>query len=74
MTNSLVGDHKVAVVDVDEGGLEGSDMSGTRHNVDDSVGNEIENINFKYFCYRASFMVKKPFTSPDTDTPCYVDR
>ena len=43
-------------------------------NVDDSVGNEIENINFKYFCYRASFMVKKPFTSPDTDTSCYVDR
>ena len=30
MTNLLVGDHKVAVVDVDEGVLEGSDMSGTR--------------------------------------------
>ena len=29
MTNSLVGDHHVAVVDVDEGVLEGSDMSGT---------------------------------------------
>ena len=37
MTNSLVGDHQVAVVDVDEvavvyvdeGVLEGSDMSGT---------------------------------------------
>ena len=25
--NSLVGDHQVAVVDVDEGVLEGSDMS-----------------------------------------------
>ena len=29
MANSLVGDHQVAVVDVDEGVLEGSDMSGT---------------------------------------------
>ena len=29
MTNSLVGDHQVAVVDIDEGVLEGSDMSGT---------------------------------------------
>ena len=31
MTNLLVGDHQdqVAVVDVDEGVLEGSDMSGT---------------------------------------------
>ena len=29
MTNSLVGDHQVAVVDVDEGVLEGSDMAGT---------------------------------------------
>ena len=29
MTNSLVGDHQVAVVNVDEGVLEGSDMSGT---------------------------------------------
>ena len=29
MTNSLVGDHQVAVVDVDEGVLEGSDMFGT---------------------------------------------
>ena len=28
MTNSLVGDHQVAVVDADEGVLEGSDMSG----------------------------------------------
>ena len=27
MTNSLVGDHQVAVVDVDEGVLEGSNMS-----------------------------------------------
>ena len=27
--NSLVGDHQVAVVDVDEGVLEGSDMFGT---------------------------------------------
>ena len=32
MTNSLVGDHQVAVVDVDEGVLEGSDMSETRPN------------------------------------------
>ena len=40
MTNSLVGDHQVAVVDVDEvavvdvdeGVLEGSDMSGTNLN------------------------------------------
>ena len=30
MTNLLVGDHKVAVVDVDVGVLEGSDMSGIR--------------------------------------------
>ena len=29
MTNSLVGDHQVAVVDVNEGVLEGSNMSGT---------------------------------------------
>ena len=29
MTNLLVGDHQVAVVDIDEGVLEGSDMSGT---------------------------------------------
>ena len=29
MANSLVGDHQVAVVNVDEGVLEGSDMSGT---------------------------------------------
>ena len=29
MTNSLVGDQQVAVVNVDEGVLEGSDMSGT---------------------------------------------
>ena len=29
MMNSLVGDHQVAVVDVDEGILEGSDMAGT---------------------------------------------
>ena len=29
MTNSLVGDHQVAVVDVNEGVLEGSDMSWT---------------------------------------------
>ena len=32
MTNSLVGVHKVAVVDVDEGVLEGPDMSGTHLN------------------------------------------
>ena len=32
MTNLLVGDHKVAVVDVDEGVLERSDMSGSRLN------------------------------------------
>ena len=32
MTNSLVGDHQVVVVDVDEGVLEGSDMSGTCFN------------------------------------------
>ena len=35
MTNLLVGDHQVAVVDVDEGVLgvlEGSDMCGTRLN------------------------------------------
>ena len=32
MTNSLVGDHHVAVVDVDEDVLEGSDMSGTHLN------------------------------------------
>jgi len=30
MTNSLVGDQQVVVVDVNEGVLEGSDMSGTR--------------------------------------------
>ena len=29
MKNSLVGDHQVAVVDIDEGVLEGSDVSGT---------------------------------------------
>ena len=29
MANLLVGDHQVAVVDVNEGVLEGSDMSGT---------------------------------------------
>ena len=29
MTNSLVWDHQVAVVDVDEGVLDGSDMSWT---------------------------------------------
>ena len=29
MMNSLVGDHQVAVVNVDEGVLEGPDMSGT---------------------------------------------
>ena len=29
MTNSLVGDHQVAVVNIDEGVLEGSDMSRT---------------------------------------------
>ena len=29
MTNSLVWDHQVAVVDIDEGVLEGSDMAGT---------------------------------------------
>ena len=29
MTYSLVGDHQVAVVDIDEGVLEGSDMCGT---------------------------------------------
>ena len=33
MTNSLVGDHQVAVVNVDEGVLEWSDMSGTCLNV-----------------------------------------
>ena len=33
MTNSLVGDNQVAVVDVDEGVPEGSDMSGTCLNV-----------------------------------------
>ena len=32
MMNSLAGDHQVAVVDVDEGVLEGSDMSGTHLN------------------------------------------
>ena len=32
MTNSLVGDHQVAVVDIDEVVLEGSDVSGTRLN------------------------------------------
>ena len=32
MTNSLVGDHQVVVVDVDEGVLEGSDMSKSRLN------------------------------------------
>ena len=32
MTNLLVGDHQDAVVDVDEGVLEGSDMSWTRLN------------------------------------------
>ena len=32
MTNLLVGDHQDAVVDVDEGVLEGSDMSGTHPN------------------------------------------
>ena len=32
MTNLLVGDHQVAVVDVDNGVLEGSDMSGTHLN------------------------------------------
>ena len=31
-TNSLVGDHQVAVVDVHEGVLEGSDVPGTRLN------------------------------------------
>ena len=32
MTNSHVGDHHVAVVDIDEGILEGSNMSGTHPN------------------------------------------
>ena len=32
MTNSLLGDHQVAVVDVDEGDLDWSDMSGTHPN------------------------------------------
>ena len=32
MTNSLVGNHQAAVVDVDEGGLEGSNISGTNLN------------------------------------------
>ena len=32
MTNSLEVDHQVAVVNVDEGVLEGSDMFGTRLN------------------------------------------
>ena len=32
MTNSLVGNHQVAVFDVNEGVLEGSDMSGTHLN------------------------------------------
>ena len=32
MKNSLVGDHQVAVVDVYEGVLKGSDMSGTNLN------------------------------------------
>ena len=32
MTNSLVGDHQVAVVDADEGVLEGSDVSGAHLN------------------------------------------
>ena len=32
MTNSLVGDRQVAVVDIDEGVLEGSDISGTHFN------------------------------------------
>ena len=32
MTNLLVGDHQVGVVDNDEGVLEGSDMSGTHLN------------------------------------------
>ena len=32
MRNLLVGDHQVAIVDVDEGVLEGFDMSGTHLN------------------------------------------
>ena len=32
MTNSLEGDHQVAVIDVYEGVLEGSDLSGTNLN------------------------------------------
>ena len=32
MTNSLVGDHKVTDVDINEGVLEGSDVSGTYQN------------------------------------------
>ena len=32
MTNSLVGDHQFAVVDVDEGVLEGPDMFGSHFN------------------------------------------
>ena len=32
MTNSLVGDHHVAVVDIGEGVLEGSDISGIHLN------------------------------------------
>ena len=32
MMNSLVGDHQVAVVDIDEVVLKGSDMSGTHLN------------------------------------------
>ena len=32
MSNSLVGDHQVVVVDNDEGVLEGYDMSGTHLN------------------------------------------
>ena len=32
ITNSLVGDHQVAVVDLDDGVLEGSDMPGENFN------------------------------------------
>ena len=32
MTNLLVGDHQVAVVDIDEGVLKGSNISGTHLN------------------------------------------
>ena len=49
MTNSLVGDHQVAVVDVYEGVLEGSDISRTHLNRFLVEGSEMSGTNLNGF-------------------------